>query len=133
MPLLGLVNCFVKQRRACPSGVTDRIAFELEPRAQKLDLGRTADAVRPLDCDQMAGEPPLREVWHPASVPGFTVIGSKRHDSPSHAADRNREVFPGPSAARSSADWEYRRQPQSYGNRIQQSVGRKYLARGSET
>src|SRR5690348_7736853 len=99
MPRLRLINRRVKQGRARPSGVADRIAFQFEPRAEKLDLRRTADAIGPFDRNQMAGEPPLREIRHPTPVPGFTVTGSKRHDSPSHAAGRSREVFPGSSAA----------------------------------
>jgi len=72
MSRLRLVDCFREQWRARPSGVADRKAFEFEPRPDQLNLRRAADAVGPLDRDQMARQPLLREVGQPVPVPIFS-------------------------------------------------------------
>ncbi len=73
MPGLGLVDGLREQGRARPSGVTDRVAFEFEPRPDQLNLRGAADAIGPFDCDQMTRQPLLREVRQPVPVPVFSA------------------------------------------------------------
>ena len=55
VPRLRLVDRLREERRAGPAGVAHRVALDLEPRAQHLDLRRPSHAVGPLDHDQVAG------------------------------------------------------------------------------
>ena len=79
MSRLRLFDRFVQQRRPRPSRIADSIALEFEPGPQQFDLRRTADAIGPLNRDQMPRQPFLRDIGHAMAVPGLTAL-DMRHD-----------------------------------------------------
>src|SRR5207244_13577083 len=114
VPGLGLVDGVGEERRAGPARVTHRVALELEPGTEQLDLGRAPDPVGPLDDDQVSGKRPRLEIGEALAVPLLAALSPARHcPSPPWAAAYSRAAPPAPCAGPPSAGSGCRPSPRS--------------------